>query len=225
MRHLSTGRLVVYGATMHNSQFAPQKAQEQENQLRNQLKQNYMQIVSSSHCISSLPSTEPYVPVQLPKADEELEAEKKTLTTKQQAAIDTAIAAIKTENPPAVGPMNEEAEKKHNEKLKALEEHLHAEHRKKELEAAGMKMILEGTTEKSAGADIETTLAAAKAEWEKAHEEEIEKVIERGRVEQQTTQEQRGPCHCPMLLSSEKPSPIDPCTCSAGVIQNSSPTR
>ena len=119
------------------------------------------------------------------KQMQELEAEKKTLTTKQQAAIDTAVAAVKTENPPAVVPTNEEAEKKHAEELKALEERLRAEH-KKELEAAAAKTISEGTAEKSAGADVETALAAAKAEWEKAHEEEIEKAIERGRVEQQT---------------------------------------
>ena len=116
---------------------------------------------------------------------QELEAEKKSLTTKQQAAIDTAVAAVKTENSPAVVPTNEEAEKKHAEELKALEERLRAEH-KKELEAAATKLISGGTAENGAGADVETAVAAAKAEWEKAHEEEIEKAIERGRVEQQT---------------------------------------
>ena len=119
------------------------------------------------------------------KQIQELEAEKKNLTTKQQAAIDTAVAAVKTENPPAVVPTNEEAEKKHAEELKALEERLRAEH-KKELEAATAKGISGGTAEKSTGADVEATIAAAKAEWEKIHEEEIKKAIERGRVEQQT---------------------------------------
>lgn len=66
-----------------------------------------------------------------------------------------------------------------------MEDRLRAEH-KKELEAAAANAIPGGATEKKKGADIETAIAAAKAEWEKGHEEEIEKAIERGRVEQQT---------------------------------------
>ncbi|KAF9651639.1 hypothetical protein BDM02DRAFT_3184386 [Thelephora ganbajun] len=143
------------------------KAQEQENQLRNQLKQNYMQISGYR------------------KQVQELEAEKKNFATKQQAAIDTALAAAKTENPPATGFTNEEVEKKHAEGLKALEERLRAEH-KRELEAAAMKVVPGETTEKSKETNVEAAIAAAKAEWETAHEEEIKKAIERGRVEQQT---------------------------------------
>ena len=57
MRHLPTARFVVCYSPVSDSQFALQKAQEQENRLRNQLKQNYMQIVSSSHlAFSSLPT-------------------------------------------------------------------------------------------------------------------------------------------------------------------------
>lgn len=116
---------------------------------------------------------------------QELEAEKKSSANKQQAAIDTAVAAAKSENPPAAIPANEEAEKKHAEELKALEERLLAKH-KKELEAATANAVPGETVEKGKETDIETAVATAKAEWEKAHEEEIEKAIERGRVEQQT---------------------------------------
>jgi len=56
MRHLPVPRLVVYGSSVSNSHLDLQKAQEQENQLRNQLKQNYMQIVSKSRAFSFLPS-------------------------------------------------------------------------------------------------------------------------------------------------------------------------
>lgn len=116
---------------------------------------------------------------------QELEAEKKSLTTKQQAAVDTAVAAVKSENPPTTVSTNEEVEKKHAEELKALEERLRAEH-KKELEATTTKGVSGEGVEKSAERDVEAAIVAAKAEWEKAHEEEIEKAIERGRVEQQT---------------------------------------
>jgi len=114
-----------------------------------------------------------------------LEAEKKTFANKQQAAIDTAVAAAKSEDLPSTVSTNEEVEKKRAEELKALEERLRAEH-KRELEAAVAKAVPGGTVEKPAEADTEAAIAAAKAEWEKAHEEEIEKAIERGRVEQQT---------------------------------------
>lgn len=113
---------------------------------------------------------------------QELEAEKKSFVTKQQAAVDTAIAAVKSENPPATVSTNEEVEKKHAEELKALEERLRAEH-KRELEAA---TVSGGAVDKSAETNVESVIAAAKVDWEKAHEEEIEKAIERGRVEQQT---------------------------------------
>lgn len=116
---------------------------------------------------------------------QELEAEKKSLATKQQAAVDTAVAAVKSENPPTTVSTNEEVEKKHAEELKALEERLRAEH-KKELEATTTKGVSGEGVEKSAERDVEAAIVAAKAEWEKAHEEEIEKAIERGRVEQQT---------------------------------------
>jgi len=116
---------------------------------------------------------------------QELEAEKKNSATKRQAAIDTAVAAAKSENPPSTVSTNEEVEKKHAEQLKVLEERLRAEH-KKELAAAAENAVPGVAVEKNAGTDVETTIAAAKAEWEKAHEEEIEKAIERGRVEQQT---------------------------------------
>ena len=116
---------------------------------------------------------------------QELEAEKKSFATKQQAAVDTAVAAVKSENPPATVSTNEEVEKKHAEELKALEERLRTEH-KKELEAATVKAVSGGAVEKCAETDVEGVVAAAKAEWDKAHEEEIEKAIERGRVEQQT---------------------------------------
>jgi nucleoprotein TPR len=119
------------------------------------------------------------------KQVQELEADKKSSANKQQAAIDTAVAAAKSENPPAAVPANEEAEKKHAEELKALEERLLAKH-KKELEAAAANPVPGETVEKGKETDIETAVATAKAEWEKAHEEEIEKAIERGRVEQQT---------------------------------------
>jgi arginine deiminase len=49
MRHLPAARLVGYDPLIFDAKFALQKAQEQENQLRNQLKQNYMQIVSNGH--------------------------------------------------------------------------------------------------------------------------------------------------------------------------------
>jgi len=114
-----------------------------------------------------------------------LEAEKKTFANKQQAAIDTAVAAAKSEDLPSAVSTNEEVEKKRAEELKALEERLRAEH-KRELEAAVAKAVPGGTVEKPAEADTEAAIVAAKAEWEKAHEEEIEKAIERGRVEQQT---------------------------------------
>jgi len=119
------------------------------------------------------------------KQVQELEAEKKNFGTKQQAAINTAVAAAKSENPPPTVPTNEDVEKKHAEELKTLEERLRVEH-KKELEAATVNTIPGETTEKSTTADVEVVIAAAKAEWEKAHEVEIEKAIERGRVEQQT---------------------------------------
>ena len=67
MRHLPTPRLAVYVFPVYKSQFAPQKAQEQENQLRNQLKQNYMQIVSSNSVVSLL-FIEASVLVWLPEA-------------------------------------------------------------------------------------------------------------------------------------------------------------
>ena len=114
-----------------------------------------------------------------------MEAEKKNLAIKQQTAIDSAVATAKSENPPSTAPTNEEAEKKHAEELKALEERLHALH-KKELEAAVANAVPGETAGKSTGMDIEVAIAAAKVEWEKAHEEEIEKAIERGRVEQET---------------------------------------
>jgi len=66
-----------------------------------------------------------------------------------------------------------------------LEERLRTEH-KKELEAATANAVPGNTAEKNAVTDIEVTIATARTEWEKAHEEEIEKAIERGRVEQQT---------------------------------------
>jgi nucleoprotein TPR len=112
-----------------------------------------------------------------------MEAQKKNFANKQQVAIDTAVAAAKSENPTVAIPSNEEAEKKHADELKALEERLRAEH-KKELEAAAANAVLGATTEKT-GADVETLIASAKAEWEKAHQEDIEKAIESGRVEQQ----------------------------------------
>ena len=89
---------------------------------------------------------------------------------------------MKSENPPTTVSTNEEVEKKHAEELKALEERLRVEH-KKELEA---KAVSGETVKRNAETDVEATIAAAKAEWEKAHEEEIERAIERGRVEQQT---------------------------------------
>lgn len=113
-----------------------------------------------------------------------MEAEKKNSANKQQAAIDSAVAAAKSEDPSATVPANEAAEKKHADELKALEERLRAEH-KKELEAAAANAVPGGSTEQSKGADVETLIAAAKAEWEKAHQEDIEKAIESGRVEQQ----------------------------------------
>lgn len=116
---------------------------------------------------------------------QELEAEKKSFVTKQQAAVDTAVAAVKSENPPTTAPTNEEVEKKHAVELKALEERLRVEH-KKELEATTAKGVSGESVEKGAETDVEAAIVAAKAEWEKAHEEEIEKAIERGRVEQQT---------------------------------------
>lgn len=116
---------------------------------------------------------------------QELEAEKKTFATKQQAAINTAVAAVKSENLPTEVSTDDEVEKKHAEELKALEERLRAEH-KKELEAAAAKPVSREAMEKSAENGVEAAIASAKAEWEKAHEEEIEKAIERGRVEQQT---------------------------------------
>jgi len=116
---------------------------------------------------------------------QELEAEKKSFATKQQAAVDTAVAAVKSENPPATVSTNEEAEKKHAEELKALEDRLRAEH-KKELEATTAKGVSAEGAERSTETDVEAAIVAAKAEWEKSHEEEIEKAIERGRVEQQT---------------------------------------
>jgi len=116
---------------------------------------------------------------------QELEAEKKSFATKQQAAVDTAIAAVKSENTTTTVSTNEEVEKKHVEELKALEERLRAEH-KKELEAATANTVSGGNVEKSAETNVGAAIAAAKTEWEKAHEEEIEKAIERGRVEQQT---------------------------------------
>ena len=115
---------------------------------------------------------------------QELEVEKKNLSTKQQVAINTAVAAAKSENPPPVVPTNEEA-KKHAEELKTLEERLRAEH-KKELETATANVIPGETVGKNTATDVEVAISAAKAEWEKSHEEEIEKAIERGRVEQQT---------------------------------------
>ena len=125
----------------------------------------------------------------LPQSDyrkklQELEAEKKSFSTKQQAAIDTAVAAAKSENPPSTAPADEELEKKHAEELKTLEVRLRAEY-KKELEAAATIAVTEETAGKNTATDADT-IATAKAEWEKAHEEEIEKAIERGRVEQQT---------------------------------------
>ena len=114
-----------------------------------------------------------------------LEAEKKNLDTKQQAAIDTAVAAAKSENPPSTVSTNEEVDKKHAEELRALEERLRAEH-KKEVEAATANTVPDETAGKGTATDVEASITAAKAEWEKAHEEEIEKAIERGRVEQQT---------------------------------------
>jgi len=110
--------------------------------------------------------------------------EKKNSATKRQAAIDTAVAAAKSENPPSTV-SNEEVEEKHADELKTLEERLRAEH-KKELEAAAANTVPGVTVEKSAGTDVESAITTAKVEWEKAHEEEIEKAIERGRVEQQT---------------------------------------
>lgn len=114
-----------------------------------------------------------------------MEVEKKTFATKQQAAIDTAVAVAKNENPPSTVSTNEEVEKKHADELKALEERLRAEH-KKELEATTTNTVQGEAVEKGAVTDVGIAIAAAKAEWEKAHEEEIEKAIERGRVEQQT---------------------------------------
>ena len=114
-----------------------------------------------------------------------MEAEKKNLATKQQTAIDSAVATAKSENPPSTAPTNEEAEKKHAEELKTLEERLRAEH-KKELETATANVIPGETVGKNTATDVEVAISAAKAEWEKSHEEEIEKAIERGRVEQQT---------------------------------------
>lgn len=67
-RHSPAARLVAYDSSKCNSQLVPQKAQEQENQLRNQLKQNYMQIVSSNYCVISLLPTETFVLVWLPEA-------------------------------------------------------------------------------------------------------------------------------------------------------------
>ena len=116
---------------------------------------------------------------------QELEAEKKNLSTKQRVAIDTAVAAAKSENPPPAVPTNEEAEKKHAEELKTLEERLRSEH-KKELESATANAVPGETMGKNTTPDVEGAIAAAKAKWEKSHEEEIEKAIERGRVEQQT---------------------------------------
>lgn len=116
---------------------------------------------------------------------QELEAEKKNLSTKQQVAIDTAVAAAKSENPPPAVPTNEEAEKKHAEELKTLEERLRAEH-KKELETTTTNAVPGEAAGKNTAMDVEVAIATAKAEWEKSHEEEIEKAIERGRVEQQT---------------------------------------
>ena len=114
-----------------------------------------------------------------------MEAEKKSFATKQQAAINTAVAVAKSENPPSTVPTSEEVEKKHTEELKILEERLRAKH-KKELEAAATNPVPREAGEKSTAADVEVAIAAAKTEWEKAHEEEIEKAIDRGRVEQQT---------------------------------------
>jgi nucleoprotein TPR len=94
-----------------------------------------------------------------------MEAQKKNFANKQQVAIDTAVAAAKSENPPVAVPPNEEAEKKHADELKALEERLRAEH-KKELEAAAANAVPGATTEKSKGADVEPLIASAKAEWE-----------------------------------------------------------
>ena len=51
MRHLPILRSAIPDSFVYSSQSALQKAQEQENQLRNQLKQNYMQIVSSDHLV------------------------------------------------------------------------------------------------------------------------------------------------------------------------------
>lgn len=57
-RNLQTGRLAICDSFVCNFRFAPQKVQGQEDQLENQLKQKYMRIVSSSHLVIPLPSTE-----------------------------------------------------------------------------------------------------------------------------------------------------------------------
>ena len=112
---------------------------------------------------------------------QKLEAEKKNLSTN----IDTAIAAAKSENPPPAVTTNEETEKKHAEELKTLEERLRAEH-KKELETATANAVPGEAVGKNTATDVEATIAAAKAEWEKSHEGEIVEAIQRGRVEQET---------------------------------------
>jgi hypothetical protein len=55
-KHLPAARLVVRDPSLPNSQLVLQKSQDQETQLRNQLKQNYMQVVRIGHLsILSLP--------------------------------------------------------------------------------------------------------------------------------------------------------------------------
>lgn len=98
-------------------------------------------------------------------------------------AIEAAAAAGTSENPPATTPAIEEIERKHANELKALEERLRAEH-KRELEAAATNTVPGGTAEKGKDTDIEAAIAAARAEWNEAHEKDIEGAIDRGRAEQ-----------------------------------------
>jgi len=68
MKHLPTARFAVRYSFVSDSQFALQKAQEQENQLRIQLKKKYMENVSSGHFSILLLPTNASTVARVPEA-------------------------------------------------------------------------------------------------------------------------------------------------------------
>lgn len=104
------------------------------------------------------------------------------MSSSKQVVIYTAAAAIKSKKPPAAVSTNDGVKKKHTDEFEVLEERVPAE----DSRLLPRNLVWRNCGKKCGNRRrLEAAITAAKAELEKVHEKDIEKTIERSRVEQQ----------------------------------------